>query len=520
MALDALALTGLAYTAYVYATRRSRRHPYPPGPKGLPIIGNILDMPKEREWEVYHQMCKELDTDILHLCVAGTHIVVLDTYEVASDLLEKRSTIYSGRPRLPMVVELMGWDYNFGFMDYGDRWRAHRRLMHNSFHPTAALKFRPHELEASRVLVKRIYEEPDDLLESLRIFSGEIIMSSTYGLSISSKSSKYINLSREAIDPVVPALVPGTYLVDVIPALKYVPDWFPGAKFKRIARENRKMAMKVREVPFADTKSEIATGVARLSFCRTSLEMARTLEAEQMLEREELIKNVAGTLYGAGADSTMATVGTCILALLNHPEVLRKAHEELDRVLKQGALPDFEDMENLPYITAIVKESMRWRDTAPLGLPHVSQVDDVYKGYRIPKGSIVIPNAWAMLHDEDIYADPLSFKPERFLKRVETKDGIRYELDKSVRDPSFAIWGFGRRICPGRYMAASAIWMAVASLLAAFDFTQFEDGSPDLNHPYMPGGLRVPKPFKCKIRPRSPEIERSIQSIDADLGIL
>lgn len=63
----------------------------------------------------------------------------------------------------------------------------------------------------------------------------------------------------------------------------------------------------------------------------------------------------------------MATVGTCILALLNHPEVLRKAHNELDRVLKKGALPDFEDMENLPYITAIVKESMRWRDAAPLG---------------------------------------------------------------------------------------------------------------------------------------------------------
>ena len=109
----------------------------------------------------------------------------------------------------------------------------------------------------------------------------------------------------------------------------------------------------------------------------------------------------------------MAAVANCILALLNHPEVLQKAYEEIDRVIKPGHLPDFEDQESLPYISAIVKESARWRDTAPLcelmsstfissflwwyfyiALPHSTHSADEYRGYRIPKGSIVLANAW------------------------------------------------------------------------------------------------------------------------------
>ena len=110
----------------------------------------------------------------------------------------------------------------------------------------------------------------------------------------------------------------------------------------------------------------------------------------------------------------MAAVANCILALLNHPEVLQKAYDEIDRVIKPGHLPDFDDQESLPYISAIVKESARWKDTAPLcelkksstfhhyflmiifeiALPHSTHSADEYRGYRIPKGSIVLANAW------------------------------------------------------------------------------------------------------------------------------
>ncbi|CAA7261119.1 unnamed protein product [Cyclocybe aegerita] len=103
----------------------------------------------------------------------------------------------------------------------------------------------------------------------------------------------------------------------------------------------------------------------------------------------------------------------------------------------------------------------------PIAIPHYLQVEDEYKGYRIPAGSIIIPNSWAMLHDEGAYPDPFTFNPERFMK-----DG---QLNKDIRDPAHACWGFGRRICPGRFMAFSSIWITIASMIAAFDIKKATD---------------------------------------------
>ncbi|CAA7261124.1 unnamed protein product [Cyclocybe aegerita] len=115
---------GLVY--YIYTKVRNNgpysHLPLPPGPKRLPLIGNILDLPRKFEWETYHKWCAELNTDILYLNFAGTNVVVLDTYEAAYDLLEKRSSIYSGRPQQTMANELMGWEFSPGFMPYGEKW--------------------------------------------------------------------------------------------------------------------------------------------------------------------------------------------------------------------------------------------------------------------------------------------------------------------------------------------------------------------------------------------------------------
>lgn len=121
-----------------------------------------------------------------------------------------------------------------------------------------------------------------------------------------------------------------------------------------------------------------------------------------------------------------------------HPEVQVKAQAEMDRVLGTGILPTFADQESLPYLAAVIKETFRWEVTAPSGVPHMLTADDEYKGYFIPKGSIVIANAYQILNDEETYPNPSAFNPERFLK-----DG---KLDPSVRNPTVAAFGFGRRI--------------------------------------------------------------------------
>ncbi|KAF8638111.1 hypothetical protein AX16_010572 [Volvariella volvacea WC 439] len=189
-----------------------------------------------------------------------------------------------------------------------------------------------------------------------------------------------------------------------------------------------------------------------------------------------------------------------------HRESLKKAQAEIDSVIQPGELPEFEDEAKLPYITAIVKETLRWRDVVPIAVPHVSTVDDVYKGYRLPAGTVVIPNSWAMLHDERYYPDPFSFNPDRFMK-----DG---KLNPDVKDPEHAIWGYGRRVCPGRHLAFSSVWIAVASLITVFDLCKPLDnnGNPiEPTHEYVSGLIVEPKLFKCDFKPRSEAAIRAVR---------
>ncbi|KAF5324095.1 hypothetical protein D9619_011207 [Psilocybe cf. subviscida] len=180
-----------------------------------------------------------------------------------------------------------------------------------------------------------------------------------------------------------------------------------------------------------------------------------------------LVRDTAGALVGAASETTVSIISSCILGLLQNPSNIIRAQAELDKVIPPGYLPDFDHESKLPFITAFVYEAQRWRDIVPLGISHKTSQDDVYKGYHIPAGTMVMANMWAMLHDETAYPDPFSFNPSRFMKGD--------VLDEDVRNPGHACWGFGRRMCPGRHVAYSAIWIAIASILFCFDIQKARD---------------------------------------------
>jgi cytochrome P450 len=144
-------------------------------------------------------------------------------------------------------------------------------------------------------------------------------------------------------------------------------------------------------------------------------------------------------LFSAGSDTTLPPLKYCILALVLNPDIQRRAHRELDTILgspenNDFRLPSFEDRPRLPYIDALVKESLRWRPVAPTGIAHATTQEDEYRGYRIPKGAIIVANAWAMLHDEKVYSNPYEFYPDRFLAKIPEADSFTH-----------GTFGFGRR---------------------------------------------------------------------------
>jgi cytochrome P450 len=133
-----------------------------------------------------------------------------------------------------------------------------------------------------------------------------------------------------------------------------------------------------------------------------------------------------------------------LLAMVNYPEALKKAQEEIDLVVGADGKtpPGFAHINDLPYSVALTKEIFRWMPSAPGGFPHYSDEDDEYKGYTIKGGTMVIPNIWAMQHNETAFPDPLTFNPDRFMRKGE------FTEHDSLTDGHYA-FGFGRRQCPG-----------------------------------------------------------------------
>jgi len=261
----------------------------------------------------------------------------------------------------------------------------------------------------------------------------------------------------------------------------------------------------VREGTFSDgrNKMQANNGVEHDSFLSLSM---KALNPETDSHEIEIIKDVAANVYMAASDSTSSVLETFILAMTSFPEIQKRAQEELDRVLC-GRLPTHADITSLPYLSAIVKEVIRWRPIVPMGVPHFAEEDTSYNGYFIPAGSVILYNSWAMLHDEEEYPDPESFNPERFLND-----------DKNVsRNPADIIFGFGRRVCPGSHIGLSNIHISAASILTLFNINHAHDenGRPiPLSCSIKPSGAVItPMPFQCSIVPRSEEASGLINSL-------
>lgn len=355
-----------------------------------------------------------------------------------------------------------------------------------------------------------LLESPDQARHHLYHMSASVAVNFAYGFGVQLRDDPLVKAIEENGVSFGRATRPGAYLVDSFPILKYVPEWFPGAGFKKFGRETRQRLQLIREIPFREVKADLRRGDARPSFVANSLlELANDDDANIDVDS---VKHVASGVLGAATETTTSTLHSFLLAIAANPDILKRAQTEIDSVVGRGRLPGFSDRSSLPYITAIVKESLRWLPVFPTALPHANVAEDIYEGYRIPVGSTVVANVWSILHDPDLYHDPHMFRPERFLP---DKQGHFKEKDPATAGS----FGFGRRICAGKNLAESSLWLAVASLIAMFDITDAvsEYGRKiDPNYALDPAKSATgrPKPFSCRIRPRSKEIEEFIRSFE------
>ncbi|KAL5512341.1 hypothetical protein ACEPAG_3333 [Sanghuangporus baumii] len=447
-----------------FFSRRASSSTLPPGPKGYWLIGNVDEFFSGYQWQRFSALSKTFG-DILYMTIFGRPVVVVNRFEDARQLMDKHGSVCSDRPRMVYLVDMLRIR-SATFMPYGDDWRAHRRLMQQYLNTRAIASFRKAQSRSVHRLLNDLLSEPDAFWDHAKRSVASAVLFSTYGYDVKRKDDPLIALIAKSDGAFVLFGPPGLTPVDFFPFLRHILPSISGASFRKFMAEGQAALYEMCTWPYEMVKEQKASSSLVPSMLSRMLDNAEQQGICSDYHHEN-IKDVCGSMYRAGVGTTTSVLYIFIVAMILHPHVAIKAQKELDAVLNGDRLPTFEDQDSLPYIICILKEALRWAPPFPLGIAHRTTEEAQLNGMRIPKGSSVVPNIWQMMHDERNYAEPEIFDPDRFIQSADDAP--------PVLDPTMAVFGFGRRICPGRHFAEAFLWIAMASILSVYDILPIQD---------------------------------------------
>ncbi|KAL7794247.1 cytochrome P450 [Trichoderma ceciliae] len=503
-----IALVG--YIIYHQLLRKPRKN-LPPGPKGLPLIGNILDLPPKEtpDYEHWNSVANKYGP-ISSITVLGQTMIFITDKEATLEILEKKSSASSGRP-IFQFSNYCGFGAFMSLLQLGKQLKSFRKIMHKGLGTRLLVaKYADiQELEVGRLLLRTL-KAPQQIRQHLKTEANAVVFKLLYSYTVNPKEiDPLVELNDRVTTNFVHSAIPFGRLIEFIPAVKWLPDGFPGTGFKALAKQYNQELHAVVDEPYKFVRKQMANRNSMNSFV-AKLIQEYTGDADELTDDDAYtIKWSAAGLQAGGAETTNTSLSSFILAMMMFPEAQRKAQEEVDRVTGGTRLPVLADREQMPFVEAMVTETLRWFPLLPMGAPHMLSEDMTYKGYDLPKGAYVFSMTWGFAHDPSVYADPHRFAPERFL------------APRNETDPRWAIFGVGRRVCPGRHLADSALFVNMANLVAVFDITKAIDEQGNVLEPKLEilaksDPIAKPKPFPYNITPRSEKHVELIKQRERD----
>ncbi len=372
--------------------------------------------------------------------------------------------------------------------------------------------YREVQANESKVLIRDFLEDPDDYVMSIERYSVSLTSIVGWGRRIDRKNDLVAQQALKLMEA-VDLIIPGLFIIEALPWLLRVPAWM----YKFPSRLRLGSAIGAR---FFYLLTKEGHNAPEDNFAK---HLINNQEKEGLTDLE--VAGLAGNLLGGGVDTTSSTMISCILAMACFPEVQKKAQAELDAVVGHERAPSWEDFDtkSLPYITAVVKEVLRWRTVTVLGgIPHANTKDFEYQGYHFPAGTNVTGNMWAIHRNPRDFPDPDSFRPERFVKGLEN----RYPNARGSNP-----FGWGKRQCSGQPLAEQGLIFSLGRMIWAFDIRPGLDEHVSSHVPlfsyfifnavkgnemkldifaYTESENIRPQPFKARFAPRSESIRKLI----------
>ncbi|KAJ1690207.1 hypothetical protein LUZ63_014362 [Rhynchospora breviuscula] len=475
---------------FFLAPKAKHKAKLPPSPPSLPIIGHLHLLKKPLHHSI--SLLAARYGPILYLRLGYRPTLVISSPQLVEECFTTNDVALANRPNFPSVKELSNNYSNLIFSNYGPSWRHLRKTVtvqilsnHRLLLSTSARNYEARYL-VHRLFVGSAADKSAFNKVNIKVIAFEFVLNIVMGMIAGkryygeeAKDWEEARRFRQMIEEFF-ALAPGSTLMDFFPWLRLVDSISSHRRLKLLVKKRNEFSQRLID--------EIRKGIDAQKKKTMIGDLLGLQDREPGGYNDDLIRSLSLILLQAGTESSSNTIEWAMSHLLNNPHVLAKAQHEIQMVVGRERLVEESDVPSLPYLQAIINETLRLHPAAPLNVPHESAAECIIGGYKIPIGTTLLINIYAIHRDPSIWKDPTEFKPERF------------ENGKAE-----GMWllpfGMGRRKCPGEGLALKMIALALGTLIQCFEWERIGAKEVDMTES---SGIVVPKAVRLDTmyRPR------------------
>ncbi|XP_077345204.1 cytochrome P450 2K4-like [Lithobates pipiens] len=452
-----LSVAVILFLALVYSsTKEDKYKNFPPGPRPLPIIGNVLSIDMYKPHKTFIELSKTYGP-VLGVQIGLEKMVVLCGYDAVKDALINHADEFSDRPLMSMFTKTAR--ENGVVFSNGENWKVMRRF---------ALSTLRNYGMGKRTIEDKIVEEAECLVQVFQSHGGKPFNNQTIINAAVANIVVSILMSRrfEYEDPTIKKLMDlvndnvrlmGSPTVRLYNSFPFLMGLIPGGGKK--LKENLLQLQSFTRAIFTNQRKELNVNDQRNLIDSFLAKQQEGKPESTLYYHDDNLTALVNNFFSAGMETTSTVLRWGLLLMMKYPNIQKKVQDEIERVIGT-AQPQLEHQKQMPYTDAVIHEILRYGDIAPGNLPHATSQDVTFRGYFIPKGTTVIPMLSSSLRDKGYFEKPYGFYPEHFL---DTEGNFK-------KNEAFIPFSIGKRSCVGETLAKMQLFLFFTTLLQRFTF--------------------------------------------------